>query len=115
MGAQNFDVFVGNQCDVEAKQRRKKKHRKRLISGLLFMFCECVRLSKNDEAKAENLRKMPSSKAGKNSTFQLLITIIAAFHIMYTVCRRIYAGTECPLEYWLCNVTHARQSLCFTT
>ena len=75
------------------------------------MFCECVRLSKNDEAKAVNLRKMPGSKAGKNSTFQTLITIIAAaFHIMYIVCvARIYTGTEYPLEYWLCNVTHAHQ------
>lgn len=76
MVAENFDVFAGNQCcNVEMK---KKKHRKRLISGLLFMFCECVRLIKNDEAKAE-VEENASSKAGKNSTFRMLIRIIEVF------------------------------------
>lgn len=49
--AENFDVFAVNQ-----RHREPKKHRKRLILSL-FMLCECVRLIKNDEAKAEDEEK----------------------------------------------------------
>lgn len=50
-------------------ERREKKHRKRLISLLLFMLCECVRLIKNDEAKA-TAKDMENAEAQRRVKIQ---------------------------------------------